>query len=423
MRINSKYLKIPYLYVFIVFCLTFSAVKYWPLIGITSICYAIGIALPILICRTFFNTPSFQCFIAYGLVVLLNFFAGDDYFSNANSLMIGFIGFYVSLSMSYYVFQNKDYDLLKKIVFTLLIVLLWTTVATAYFDISSPGLVRYAYGVVLRGDSEETMFNPMLALGLSSYALPHCLPVLIPPFVMGLRNKSLAKMQRALAVLALACCLMLVYFSGASGPLLVSFVIVLISFIVRKGSVSSNIAIFVLALLIVAPFLFNEELLLGVLDWFDGLVGVESYFHKKIGDIQDSIVYGDSSGDVEARGDLYSMTIAAILENPIIGVQEGMGKHSALLDRFASLGLVGFIPLICLLVLQTKYTLRKLPSQIHIYYYVGLLAAFMMLISKNITGWGMWFFLFAAMPFLLVYYSNASELNSFVNKIRHGKSK
>ena len=117
------------------------------------------------------------------------------------------------------------------------------------------------------------------------------------------------------------------------------------------------------------------------------------------------------------------MTIAAIFDNPIIGAQEGMGHHSALLDRFASLGLVGFIPLICLLVLQTKYILRKLPSQIHIYYYVGLLAAFMMLISKNITGWGMWFFLFAAMPFLIVYFSNASELNSFVNKIRHGKSK
>ena len=423
MRTNSKYLKIPYLYVFIVFCLTFSAVKYWPLIGITSICYAIGIALPILICRTFFNTPMFQCFIAYGLVVLLNFFAGDKYFSNANSLMIGFIGFYVSLSMSYYVFQNKDYDLLKKIVLTLLIVLLWTTVATAYFDISSPGLVRYAYGAAQSDHSEETLFNPMYALGLSSYALPHCLPVLIPAFVLGLRNTALAKIQRIIALLAMGCCLILTYFSGASGPMLVSIVIVLISFVVRKGSVSSNIAIFVVGLLVVAPFLFNEELLLGVLDWFDGFVGTESYFHKKIGDIQDSIVYGDTYGDVDARGNLYSMTIAAIFDNPIIGAQEGMGHHSALLDRFASLGLVGFIPLICLLVLQTKYILRKLPSQIHIYYYVGLLAAFMMLISKNITGWGMWFFLFAAMPFLIVYFSNASELNSFVNKIRHGKSK
>lgn len=418
MSSGSRGCKLRYLYVFIVFCLTFNAVKYWPLFGISSICFGIGIILPIIICPTFFSTRMFHFFAVYAFVVLINHLLGDAYLSNRNSLLIGFVGFFASMSMSYYIFMYRDYKLMRSIIITLFVVLLWTTIATAYFDISNPGLVRLAYGIMMQGGSDSKMFNSLYALGLSSYALPHAIPILITPFVLGVRNTSLKKKERIIAAIMLACCLMLVYFSGATGPLLISLVILIMSFVIRKGSVRTNIVVFVIGILLIAPFFLNDELMIMALDWADSLIGGEGYFHKKIVDFQDSIIFNEASGDVEARVDYYSMTLESILTNPFFGTLDVHGGHSALFDRFASLGLLGFVPLIGVLVSQAKFIQAHIPSQMLIYYYLSLLAAFMMLTSKNVTGWGVWFFLFAAMPFLLVFYSRAD-----INEIEHNNSR
>lgn len=407
MRAESRGLKLSYLYVFIVFCLTLNAVKYWPLFGITSICFGIGIILPFIICPSFFSTRMFQFFSLYALVVLINHLLGDAYLSNRGSLLIGFVGFFASMSMSYYVFTNSDYKLMRAIIYTVLIVLLWTTVVTAYFDYLSPGIVRMVNSIVREGGVESNSFNSLYAAGLSSYYLPHAVPILITPFVIGIKNSSLTRKERIISAVMLVCCLLLVYFSGATGPLLVAIVILLLSFVVRKGSVRLNIFILVVGVLLVVPFILNEDLMLAALEWVDDLVGGEGYFHKKIMDFQDSIFYNEASGDIEVRSNLYDMTFDAIMSHPIFGVLERHGGHSALFDRFASLGLVGFVPLIAIFVVQTQYIKKIISSQYHVYYYLSLVAAFLMLTFKNATGWGMWFFLFAAMPFLFVYYSNA----------------
>ena len=401
---NSGF-KLSYLYVFIVFCLTFNAVKYWPLFGIMSICYGIGIMLPFIICTGFFNTRMNKFFVFYAFVVLINHLLGDVYLSNRNSLLIGFVGFFVSMSMSYYIFTKGDYNLMRAIILTVLIVLLLNTIATAYFNFFIPGLVRYAYGVSQLGDKD---FNSLYALGLSSYALPHAVPILIPPLVLGIKNSSLKTSQRIFTAIILVCCIMLVYFSGAVGPLLVALVILIMSFVIRRGSVRSNIVIIFLGFMMAVLFILSDNLMLNALGMFDDFIGREGYFHNKVVDFENSIIYGSASGDVENRGILYRTTINAIFEHPLFGAQDGLGGHSALMDRFAALGLVGFIPFVAMLVSQISYVLKNLPSQIHIYYYMSLVAALVMLISKNIAGWSMWFFLFAALPFLLVYYSDAN---------------
>ena len=410
-RNTSIRLELPYLYIVTVFFLTFYAVKYWPIPGAITIASGIGILLPFLICRSFFRTRLFLLLILYALVVLLNFISGDKYFGNKNSLFLGFVGFFVSMSMTYYVFKNREYNLMRVIFYTLMIVLLWTTLATAYFDMTMPGVVRYAYGQQQLGTSEVGMFNSMFFWGMSSYALPHSLPILIPAFMLGLRNSSLTKKARVFSGIMAMCCLMLAYFSGATGPMLVSIMVLFMSLLIRKGRTSSNIIKLVVVMLILLPFILSNELLLAALEWVDGLLGGEGYFHYKVVDFQDSILYG-ASGDVEERQGLYGNSFEVLFANSLnllIGVQEGQGGHSALLDRFASLGLVGFVPLICLFVAQFKYAIKHLSSEYLSYYYLGLFAAFMMLASKNVSGWNMWFFLFSALPFCIYIYSNSDN--------------
>lgn len=405
MKLERTENKLAYLFVFIVFCLTFNAVKYWPLFGITSICYAIGILLPFMICKSFFNTKMFVFFAFYAVVVLINHLLGDEYFSNNNSLLIGFVGFFVSLSMAYFVFSNNDLRLMRAIVVTLIIVLLWTTIASAFFDISNSSMVRVAYREMLNGGADKGMFNYMYALGLSSYALPHAIPILIPPFALGLKNSSLNKKKRVFSGIMLACCLMLAYFSGATGALLVSLVVLIMSLVVRKVNNRTNFVVIVIGIIMLAPFLLNDSLMIKALDSADNLIGGEGYFHSKIIDFQETIIYGKVSGDVEVRGNLYNTTAESILSHPFLGTLEKQGGHSALFDRFASLGLLGFIPLMGVIVSQAKYIQKHISSDVLTYFYLSLFAAFMMLASKNVSGWNMWFFLFAAMPFLLVYYS------------------
>ncbi len=413
MKTNTRIkFEFPYLYIITVFFLTFNAVKFWPIPGAITIASGIGIILPFIICRSFFNTNQFGYFLIYAMVIILNYMLGDKYFSNSNSLYLGFSGFFVSMSLTYFVFMRQENNLMRVIFYTLVVILLWTTLATAYFDMTLPGMVRYANSLAQQGSSDATMFKPMYIMGLSSYALPHAIPILIPPFIMGFRNSSLKMTKRILSGVLAVCCLLLTYFSGATGPMMVSIMVFFVSFVIREGRTSSNIVRLALIILILTPFILSEDLQLKTLEWVDGLLGGQGYFHNKVVDFQASIIYG-ASGDVEARQNLYGRSVAILFDNPfniIIGAQEGFGGHSALLDRFASLGLIGFVPLICLLVVQFKYVLKHLPARYHSFYYLGLFAAFMMLASKNISGWNMWFFLFSALPFTVYVNSDAEKV-------------
>ena len=411
-RKTSIRLELPYLYIITVFFLTFNAVKFWPIPGAITIASGIGIVLPFFICRSFFKTNQFGYFLLYAVVVFLNHMLGDKYFSNTNSLFSGFIGFFVALPLTYYVFKNREYTLLRVIIYTLMVVLLWTTVATAFFDWQFPGLVRMVYSEASRGEGDLSYSNYLYAWGLSSYTLPHALPLLIPAFVLGIKNRSLEKRKRFLSGLMLLCCLGLTYFSGATGPVLVAIMILFMSLLLRKGDITTNIARLFSIAIIITPFIISDQFALMGLEWVDGLIGGEGYFHNKIMDFQYSILYDESSGSLEARVGLLGSSLDVFFDNPLnflIGAKDGYGGHSALLDRLASLGIVGFIPFVCLLIVQFRFVSKYLVLQYRAYYFLGLFAAFMMMVSKNVSGWYIWFCLFTVLPFCIYFYSDTED--------------
>jgi hypothetical protein len=393
---------VPNLYLLVVFVMTFNAVQYWPIPGIVIISMAIGILLPFSTNKKFFSTNLVGWLFLYVLIVWLNNVAGDAYLSNTMMLLHSFMGLYVSFSLTYYVYEKGDVNLQQWVIFILIFILLWTTIATYIFDKEFPGIVRLLYRQKVKGGDEVVVIPKFFyMMGLSSYSQPHALPILIPAFVMGLRNSNAKKLIRLAMAIGLVSCMMLLYFSGASGALTVGVMILICSLLVTKGSTTKNLFRLMFVLLLFLPFILEAPFVLGLLDWLDGLVGDESFFHVKIMDIEDTIIYGDASGDVEARQGKYDKTLDAIVDNLMIGTNEGSGGHSALFDRLASLGLVGFIPLITMMILQIKYAVKHIDRQYLFYYYLGVLAAFLMITTKNIAGWDTWFFLFTALPFMV----------------------
>jgi hypothetical protein len=69
-------------------------------------------------------------------------------------------------------------------------------------------------------------------------------------------------------------------------------------------------------------------------------VAVGTEYDAKLRDIRDSLEGGRNIGAVDARAERYTRSFKLFLENPVIGTLtfDDVGKHSAVLDRFAQYG-------------------------------------------------------------------------------------
>ena len=165
-------------------------------------------------------------------------------------------------------------------------------------------------------------------------------------------------------MIVLVSCLILCYLGGSTTALLTGVLGLLISMFTKVGSGRKQTLRFSLLTVLVFFLISNDAIMLSFLNWADGRVGDMSAFHSKIMDFEESIVYGDSSGTaVQGRGELYNMSFRAIFSNPIFGTNADIiGGHSTLLDHWACLGLLGFIPYVCFIYWQIKMTASHLPE-------------------------------------------------------------
>ena len=381
--------KLPYLYLYTVFSLTFLGIIYWPGLGLTAryLGWGLGLLLPVLIAPSFFKQRSFFFLIVYAIVVYLNYLTGDSYFSSSKKVIDGLVALYIPLGMTYYAVKSNNMNWMRAVFFVAIIVIVWMTIATALFDMQIPGVVRYIHVELQEGSADISEYKNFYAFGMSNYLLPHAIPALIPVFAIRLRQRGISFRKKIVSFALLLSIMMLLYFSGATGPLLVGIGILLLSLWLKPGKTSTNIVSTFLLVLILLPLLLSDEIMLNFLKKIDDFIGNDNYFHAKIIAFQESIHFGKAAGDIGSRQDLYSLDIQRFFDNIIIGTQKEIGGHSALLGRLSSLGLVGFIPYIMILYEQAKVSVKIIPSQYRSYYYVGTLAAIMMILTKAIASW------------------------------------
>jgi hypothetical protein len=123
---------------------------------------------------------------------------------------------------------------------------------------------------------------------------------------------------------------------------------------------------------------------------------------SKIKDLQTYLLYGTESKNLTGRGSLHMISIDSLLSNPLIG-GDVVGGHSNLLDRLASLGILGFTPHIILIYTQYYAFRKKMTKEFRFYYNIAWLGALIVLIFKGLFGAVGWLFIFAIIPTTLLY--------------------
>lgn len=388
--------------ILIVLSLTFSMSHYLPILQRMWLFVVLGFILPSIISQSFYNSKTFYAYLIYIATVSFSYLLGRSYITSSGFLFRETYIMIIPAGLCYMFTKKKGTKIGKPILIAFFSILLYTTIISFIVNLSFPGIIRVAFGAGREGGAIETIAESYYKIGLSSYEFPHALPVLIPALIAVIVHAEIKLITRILFVCILIVTLVLIYISGSSTALGLAAMILVISFVVRKESFSRNTKTILLVSLLLMPFILSEDVQLGFLDFVDKVTGQESGLHGKIMDIEDSIIYGsDDTGTVGARTERYSKTWNVFLNNILVG-GDGGGGHSALLDRLASLGLLGFIPYIILIITQIKYTLSFIPKNVVTYYYVGILAGVIMLVSKNMSNWYLWLCMFTILPIILI---------------------
>jgi hypothetical protein len=139
----------------------------------------------------------------------------------------------------------------------------------------------------------------------------------------------------------------------------------------------------------------NENVILGIID--DSLMPIfeGSSISNKLEDYKFYILTGETEGNLEARADVYNLTVNSILSNPFLPEfdNNNIGQHSYLLDSLAAMGLFLFIPFGMLIYISYKRPIKYIYHER--FYHIVATIFFLLLASfKN-------FFIFIPTMFIV----------------------
>lgn len=239
--------------------------------------------------------------------------------------------------------------------------------------------------------------------GVGGYAFVYAV-LLCLPFVLYLsasrrrlhwltRSRRLRRVGFLLLLVNAALCLLVLLRAGFSIALFLAAFAVAILFLIRSRRVLQfGAGIVFAALLAVMAVAMMEPILLNVQDLAAG-----TEYEAKIADIRHSLEEGGSVGTLEGRNERYLRSARLFFENPLIGTLQfdDVGKHSAILDRFAQYGVAIGALFVALLVYVPLRALRgsRVP--------IGLALAFLVvalcfpLINNVFAAWGLILYVFS----------------------------
>ena len=400
MKSNLINEKAQYLWILVMLSMTFPLFQGLPVFNRPYIFWGISLGLALMMTPKYFNSKSFTLVVIYFLIVWINHIAGDNYFKETKICINELLFLFIPSSMIYFLFKYGDFRCFKILLLVFCVCLIESSVISYIANEFLPGIIRLqASGV----EEYSSLLLPFMRKGMSDYNMPHALPVLVPGFVYAIKNTK--KMMRYFLLISLIALFFIVFVSSSFTALLFVVISLLLSLIINPDSIKTSSIRLITIMVILLPVLSSETVMLSALETADSIFPEESVAHRKITDIEESILYGDAEGGLENRQKLYDITLSEITGRLIIGTDAGVGGHSALLDRLAVLGLVGMIPLFLFVYNQIKHVRNKIKGPQLLYYYVGIIMAVLMMFSKNMSKWSMWFFLLFLLPGMIYYFA------------------
>lgn len=355
--------------------------------------------------QRFINKESLFSLFIYGVILLFNSLTGDAYIGNVTNAIYEILLMFVISSLSLYCMKSNNMNFNKHIIYVTLIFLAIELIASYFVLLTSPGIIRGMNAMIMEENNMSLMFF-YYRMGLLDYSMAHAIPILIPPLIYYFRQQSGRK--KLFTLILIISCILLTWLSESATALMLSLLMVLLGFLTRNYySTRKNV---IITTVLVLPFIFvlySEELMVNFFEISERVVGKESIYSDKIEEMRLSMIENQTTGDLESRTLSYRRSIDLFSNNVIIGSNEMPGRHAALLDRMASLGLIGIIPLLSFFVISLRQISRYLPHNRRIYYIECIIAAFLMLTFKGLWVWPIFFFLFIVAPCAL----NANDEN------------
>ena len=214
-----------------------------------------------------------------------------------------------------------------------------------------------------------------------NYTLLHVYALLIP--VVYYCCVKINGLYKYLCIVLLVLLSYVVYKSSITASLIIGVVSLLLS--ISLSSKNIHRTVFFITVLFATFIVFYYSgvfvsILKGILPYFEG-----SAVEEKIEDALFLLSTGESGGSFAAREDLHQRSWDSFFSNILIG--GGMaGGHSSLIDRLATMGLLGFIPYFMIYYSIIKQWVKHFDRFGKRYYYLGVLSVVVMLYSKGLFG-------------------------------------
>jgi hypothetical protein len=287
---------------------------------------------------------------------------------------------------------NKDFKSLYIIFCSIIIILITTLLLSIPVLISNPEIVR---DMVLLSDKTDQM-QSFQRSGIVSYGAIHSLPFIFPILIYHLKQNYKLNVKIFLLFI-LGISLFVIINAATTTPLILALFGILLGFLIQKDNKKNMIMLVILSILYF--LVSSKEFLLSMLDAAYPFFANNS-IGGKITDFQTLLKFGQITGEIEGREELYDLSWKTFYQHPIIGSRffNDAGGHAYFVDKLAYLGLLGTLPLFLFFYFQLKSIYKVLNPSVRFYYLTGILLFFSLGFTKNIGGVDYWFFLFFLLP-------------------------
>lgn len=397
-----------YITILLVIFLTFSLLKgyiefpEWILyLGYTFLC--------ILMYPKVIKSKHFFYLILYGIFLIIRSILGHEKYTYGFTAGELAYLFAATLMIDICLLQNNNRNLFT-IFFVGISITFITSLLTIPLLMTDANLVRLVASSAV--ENNIGFLKQYQRLGVSSYAMIHSIPFILPIIVFQIKQRQLLR-NRLVWILLLMVLFFLEIKSSVTTTILLSILGISLSLFLSDNYLRNFRILFGWGILF---FLFvNEKNLILVLEI------IEPYFrdtavHGKIFDFQDSMMYSRSVGQISNRESLYDISWNTFINNPLFGssLNKDSGGHAFFIDHLARIGIIGCLPLFLFLFYHFKLIFSILNRNVRFYYMVGVIMFMLLGFTKNILGFEFWFYLFFILP-SLSFYSMKSNIEHKLN--------
>lgn len=389
------------LLLFIIASLTFLIIPAWiPMLRKGWQLLIVATLVVLAVRHQYINAKAMFPLVVYALIVCLNAISGDAFVGSTTNAINEVMMLFVPSALALYCTTDSGTSFSKWLFRVTWLFLLIELVSSFIVLETQPGIIRGMHAMA-RDESDPAYMFAFYRLGLLDYSMAHAIPILIPPLICYFKEGSTR--TKILCSLLIAMCFFLTWIAESTTAIMLTILMIVLGLWVNtKASFGKNTRIIGFMVILSIVVMSSDTIMMGLLDTASYLVGDESSQTDKIDELRMSLVEGQTTGDLGSRMDLYQTSIKQFLGSPIIGTNLQPGRHSSLLDKLATLGLVGFIPLALFFWYYLKSIWKSIRPQRRIYYLECVTAAFLMLLFKGMWVWPIFLFLFMVTPSMLM---------------------